>query len=203
LAFPFRQAIGPQGIRQGIDLATVKIPHLPRKIRPFPPIEKKLKKSLDIHPDTVEYRRVKDKIINQTNGSSEPNITYKGRNDELGTPQANAEKLWRGVPISVHVEGFLRLRLAEWGNDLGVWDWATVGSARWKCLVVQAGCGRLFVDYALRRCGIARLSSGWFYVINLEARTAERIVLKRWGCDGAMVHTAFGSRIESVKGGVL
>jgi hypothetical protein len=26
LAFPFRQAIGPSGIRQGIDLATVKMP---------------------------------------------------------------------------------------------------------------------------------------------------------------------------------
>jgi len=36
-----------------------------------------------------EYGRVKDKNINQINGSSELNITYSVRNVELGTVQAN------------------------------------------------------------------------------------------------------------------
>lgn len=104
----------------------------------------------------MQYGRVKDKIINQISGSAEPNITYKGRNAELGTPQANGRRVAVSCPIgsgSVFVPpGYtLKLRrLLKWGTIVRV-----VGAIRGRGQIgsvvkLAEGCDS---DAAFTNCG--------------------------------------------------
>lgn len=93
-----------------------------------------MKKSLDIPPGMGEYRRVKDKIINQTNGSPESNITYKGLNSELGTPQANGEI----QPPRVKIEAWYQPNFAF--HSITVWVYPASGG----CSLLRPECGPSF-----------------------------------------------------------